>query len=215
MRRRNFLRGAIPLGFFALAPRVAHAYTQCIPDNSGMEICESGINLSRIAEASSAQYLNQWCWAASIQMAFAHYGYKISQDRIVSETYGVVANIPAITGYAISKNLQRDWEDDSGDSFFVEIEGLYDFDAGITGITDIDIINALDDERPLIMGTQSHAVLLVSIAYYKTPTGPMIGNIGVADPWPGIGIRGPYSPLDFRPMHLGGNLRYLCLPRIS
>jgi hypothetical protein len=148
-------------------------------------------------------------------MAFKEYGYNVSQGRIVKETYGLIANVPAVTGYAITKNLQRDWVDDSGVPFSVRVEGLYDFDAGIVGITDADIVQALNNERPIIMGTSSHAVLLVAVAYVPSPQGIRIVNAGVADPWPGVGLRGPHSPADLVPMHRGGNLRYLCLPYVE
>ncbi|OCJ66290.1 hypothetical protein A6U97_26525 [Agrobacterium tumefaciens] len=214
MQRRNFLIGSLALGAHSMAPRSANAYTQCMPHPQFGQVCESGINLSQIVTAFGTQKLNQWCWAASVQMAFANYGYSVAQERIVENTYGIIGNIPAVTGYAISKNLQGDWVDDNGTNFSVEIAGLYDYDAGIMGITDQDIVQALDEEHPIIMGTANHAVLLVSVAYVPSPIGPKVTNIGLADPFPGIGLRGPQSPADMVAMHLGGNLRYLCLPRV-
>lgn len=148
MLRRDFIAAGVAWGAGMITPSSSEAFTQCIPHAQVGRLCESGIDLSTLVYAS--QSMNQLCWAASVQMAFAQYGYSISQFQIVAETYGVVANIPAVTGYAISKNLQRDWVDDSGQSFSVEIDGLYDFDAGIMGITDNDIVGALDAGRPII-----------------------------------------------------------------
>lgn len=211
MQRRKFLSGALTLGAMGAASSSARAYTRCMPHMQFGQVCESGLSSPPMI---FGQRMSQWCWAASVQMAFAHYGHAVSQQRIVAETYGIVENIPAITGYAISKNLQRQWVDDDGDDFSVEIEGLYDFDAGIIGITDASIVNALDGERPIIMGTRYHAVLLLAVGYVSTNMGPQIVDARVADPFPGIGIRGPQTPADLVPMHRGGNLRYLCLSNI-
>lgn len=213
MLRRDFFLGFTAIAFSSLFSRRVNAGTNCVPDPQVGQVCWSEIPSNHVVTACQTE--SQWCWAASVEMAFAHYGYSVSQARIVEETYGFVGNIPAVTGYAISKNLQRDWKDDSGQEFSVEIEGLYDFDARLFGITDSQIVAALDDERPLILGTQSHAVLFTAVQYVPTPVGPKIVDLRVADPYPGLGIHGPNSPLDMVPMHMGGNLRYLCLPRVS
>jgi nuclear transport factor 2 (NTF2) superfamily protein len=213
MLRRDLMVGCTSIAFSSLLYGRADAGTNCVPDPQVGQVCWSGIASDHVVTAWQKE--SQWCWAASVEMVFAHYGYSVSQARIVEETYGVVENIPAVTGYAISKNLQRDWEDDSGREFAVEIDGLYDFDAGLLGITDRQIVMALDEERPLILGTQSHAVLFTAVQYVPTSVGPKIVDLRVADPFPGMGLHGPRSQADMVPMHMGGNLRYLCLPRVS
>jgi hypothetical protein len=54
-------------------------------------------------------------------------------------------------------------------------------------------------------------MVLTAVAY--APGGNIV-NVGFADPWPGMGIRGPHSPFEGRAMHAGGEMRYLCLPRV-
>lgn len=205
--RRAFSIGALAFGVASATKTLA--YETC-----GPQACEAGIDIRHISANYDSQYQSQWCWAASISMVFRHYGYRVSQERIVRETYGVVGNIPAVTGFAISKNLDREWQDDEGQSFSVEIEGLYDADAGIMSLTNGDIVDALRDERPLIIGNRSHAMVMTAVAYVPYPGNPQIFNFGVADPFPGAGLHGA-QPRELYPMHMGGDLRYLCLPRVQ
>lgn len=176
------------------------------------QMCEAGVNIQQMVSAYDPQHMQQWCWAASIEMIFGFYGYRVPQQAIVQATYGSVVNMPAVTGYVISRNLNRDWIDQSGRRFRVQIEGLFDVDAQIMGLNNLQIVSALAGNRPLLMGNTSHAMVLFSAAYVPPAN---IVNIGLADPWPGIGFRGPQSPAEMVPMHMGGALRYLCLPRIT
>jgi hypothetical protein len=175
-------------------------------------LCTAGISLPHIAEAFDTQHLSQWCWAASIEMIFHFYGYQVSQPVIVRSTYGVVANIPAVTGLSISQNLNRNWRDQNGKQFQVQIEGLFDVDANIVALDNSQIVDALANERPLLFGNKSHAMVLTAIDYVP-PTN--IVRAGFADPWPGKGLRGLENPLEMVAMQLGGGMRYLCLPRVT
>lgn len=177
--------------------------------------CEAGVDVAKVIEQYDPQDLSQWCWAAAISMIFAQYGYEVSQRRIVKAVYGVEINMPALSGGVISKQLSRSWTDDNGQKFNVRIEGLYDFDAQQLGLTNAQIVSALKGGRPLVYGNQSHAMMMFSVAYANTPHGPNIFNAGFADPWPGRGLRGPDHPGEMFPMHMGGAIRYLALPKIS
>ncbi|MCQ1850990.1 papain-like cysteine protease family protein [Neorhizobium galegae] len=216
MKRRQLLKSFAALGVGSLvSPQASYAYSRCMAAMNPMgKVCESGVKLPRVQHSYRDQELNQWCWAASISMIFAFHGYRVSQREIVKAVYGREVNLPAMAGRTISSQLSRDWVDNDGLEFSVEIEGLYDFDAGITGLTNSMIIDALNDERPLIMGTRSHAMVLTSIAYVPVPGNPQIFNIGLADPWPGAGLRGARNRGELYPMHLGGDLRYLALPKV-
>ncbi|NVK20608.1 MAG: C39 family peptidase [Methylocystaceae bacterium] len=208
MERRQFIVGAAATTGFGAVPEPSKAYTRC----NGV-LCEAGLRLPEISKAYQNQKMSQWCWAASIQMVFRYYGYHVSQPDIVRETYGHVGNIPAVTGLAISRNLQRSWKDSFGNYFSVEIEGLYDFDLGITNISDSQIISAMNSERPIVIGTTSHAMVLTAVAFDRKFDPPRIVNIGFADPWPyGPSLRG--GQIEGVPMHRGGMMRYLCLPRV-
>lgn len=212
LSRRNVLAGAAA-GLLALEEmtRPANAYERCMPTPMG-PACEVGIAINRLPTVYAIQRMSQWCWAASLEMIFAYYGYRVSQEQIVFATFGRLENLPAFTGAVISRNLNRVWDDANGRRCRSEIRGLYDFNAGVAALSNQDIISALGQERPLLLGNTSHAVVLTAVAYQPTGFGPRVFNIGVLDPLPGQGLRGAQSPAELVPMHQGGGLRYLALP---
>jgi hypothetical protein len=213
--RRKFVLGATATASAGSVASMAHAYEKCGSDQMYGPVCEAGVEVAKVIQRYDDQDLNQWCWAATISMVFAQYGYHVSQDRIVKDVYGSVVNMPALSGSVISKELSHSWTDDNGKKFNIAVVGLYDFDAGQLGITNAQIVGALKDGRPLVYGNQTHAMMLFSVAYAKTPMGPNIYNAGFADPWPGKGLRGPAYPGEMFPMHLGGAIRYLALPKVT
>jgi hypothetical protein len=215
IRRRELLAGVTGVAVVGATGRGAQAYEKCMFHPMYGQVCEAGVEVAKVVQRYDDQDLSQWCWAATISMIFAQYGYQVGQPRIVKDVYGVVVNMPALSGATISKQLTRTWTDDTGKKFNVQVEGLYDFDAGIVGITNAQIVNALKAGRPLVFGNQSHAMMQCSVAYMPTPMGPQIINVGFADPWPGNGLRGPAYPGEALAMHVGGAMRYLALPKIT
>lgn len=213
LHRRRLLTAATAVAASGGLGRKAEAYEKCVPYNQFTKVCEAGIEVKQVIQAYDDQDMNQWCWAASIAMVFGHYGYHVGQDRIVKEAYGSIVNMGAV-GTTITKQLNRVWVDDTGKKFKVEVEGLYDFDMGVVGITNPQIVDALKAERPLLFGNMTHAMMQFSVAYFPTPQGPNIVNIGFADPWPGNGLRGP-MPGEAYPRHMGGGMRYLALPKVT
>lgn len=217
MNRRELLTGSLACAIASMnTTKKSYAYHRCVPAMNPMgQICEAGADLNRLSNAYAFQSMSQWCWAASVSMVFGFYGYSVSQASIVQAVYGTTVNMPAMTGGNISSQLNRVWVDQSGRRFRAQLQGLYDFDARMGGLTNAQIISALANETPLLMGNTSHAMVLVSIAYIPTPMGPQVTNIGLLDPWPGVGFRGPQSLAELVPMHAGGGLRYLALPVIT
>jgi hypothetical protein len=133
--------------------------------------------------AAREQDLDQWCWAASIQMIFSYYNHDISQERIVEEVFGIAINVPA-QPYHILQALNREWVDDDGNIFFCSTRPI-PLQNGI-----ISIIDELTNNKPLIIGTLGHAVVLTRIVYYLFPNGVVsVADAGVRDPWPGRGLR--------------------------
>ena len=121
--------GALAMGMavWASSAGAAHAETTCQPiavdgGAAGGEQCTAGIR-SDTVEATVAtaggQRMSQWCWAASISMVFRFYGFEVSQQRIVAETFGQVVNMPG-TAEQIMTTLSREWTDDHGRTFRVE-----------------------------------------------------------------------------------------------
>ncbi|WP_085780275.1 papain-like cysteine protease family protein [Rhizobium sp. NXC14] len=216
MDRRTFVKGGLAclVGGHLDVP-AARAYQQCVgaPNFTG-QLCEAGIAPPAFVHTYHNQTSSMWCWAASISMIFSYYGYSVSQQRIVSEAFGSPLNLPA-NGTLISAQLSKEWTDDDGRTFSAELEGVYDVDTGTLGITNSMIVDALSSERPLLMGNVSHAMVLVSAAYMPTSPEPTVVNVGLLDPYPGMGARGAQGPAEMVPMHMGGALRYLALPRIE
>lgn len=212
IERRKLLTGAAAVAASTMIARSAQGFERCKPYGQG-QMCEAGIEIKQVTQAIQEE--SQWCWAASISMVFASYGYDVDQERIVKEAYGSPVNMGAV-GTTITQQLNRTWIDDSGKKFKVQIEGLYDFDMNFVGITDPQIVNALKAERPLLFGNRSHAMMLFQVAYFPTQLGPRLFNLGFADPWPGMGLRPP-RPFEATPMHQHpqGGMRYLALPKVS
>ncbi|GAB6264499.1 papain-like cysteine protease family protein [Photobacterium sp. R1] len=183
--------------------------TNCINDINGNRQCRSELDFSNFFQAAfQNQYQSQWCWAASISMIFKYYSHPVSQERIVSEVYGSPVNMPAAYGSTISRQINKDWYDDLSVPFSSRVTGLFDLDAGVTNLTNQDIVDNLDQEKPLIIGTAGHAMVLSSVDYIVTLQGPQIIGALAFDPWPGRGLRS-LSPSELTPVVLGGQLRYL------
>jgi hypothetical protein len=194
-------------------PRFASAATTCEPAPQGA-LCTSQVDFMSFAEtAFMSQQQSQWCWAASLSMLYAYYQHPVSQSRLVDEVYGGAQNIPA-SSYTIASKLNGCFVDDAGDSFQSILVAAYDAQAGINAISNQQIIAALDQGRPLIIGTRSHAMVLTAIQYYQTPQGPFVVAAGVFDPWPGVGARALETD-ELSPVESGGSLRLLALPRIT
>ena len=198
MDRRRFLTlmGLAAAGALApcLLPTPGLALLNCqdFPDQ-GMRQCEAGIRSDLLTVSASSvggQHMDQWCWAASIEMVFRYYGYVVPQERIVRETWGDIVNQPA-DAPTILKNLNRVWIDEQGKRFRA------------TGdVSSSNIITAAQDlsgDMPLIVGTQmgggGHAMVLTSLVYWCAGwNGQMWSQCGITsavvrDPWPGNGRR--------------------------
>ncbi len=212
MDRRSFL-ASLALGASALGTsRIGHGAQACNPWTG---LCRVGIDMAKLPPIYAAQKMSQWCWAACIEMVFAYYGYKVSQERIVQTIYGSVINLPALSGAVISSALDRDWVDDYGKGFHSRLKAAYDFDANVIAIDNNTIISSLNNEIPLIYGNSSHAMVLTALVLWPTPVGPQIVNVDLMDPFPGMGLHGAASPAELYPLHVGGAMRYLGLPEIT
>lgn len=187
LARRDFLRTAsiVVGGASAFLPRSAHALLRCSPfDRLGVQMCEAGID-SRIASVTAAavggQHLTQWCWAACIEMVFRYYGYRVPQRRIVKETWGSIVNLPGRTDQILS-NLNRPWRDLKGRSFSVVSD--------VFSANPMTAAQDLASDRPLIIGTMGHAMVLTSLTYVRDGMGRgQVRSAVVRDPWPGRGRR--------------------------
>lgn len=137
------------------------------------------------------QYAKQendnWCWAASIQMVFNHYGIIITQKQIVARTFGTndFENLPnwTVSFKTITSNLNNWTIDNSGKWFF--ITSLYDKAAPETQV----LINELKQNKPVIIGYKkdpfsSHVVVITGVEYINDSKRPIVTKLIVRDPWP-------------------------------
>ena len=198
---------AVMLGGLAFA-LTANAKTTCGPSPRG-QVCVSQVDFNQFAaKAAKLQEQSQWCWAASISMLFSYYGHPVSQERIVQAVYGRVVNLPSGPGWNIASQINRNWQDDEGTAFRSYLTAAYDFDAGVNSLNNAWLVNELDQDRPFIIGTNGHAVVVTAIEFVPTPMGPNVTSVGVFDPWPGRGARG-LTAAEMTAMHVGGQLRFI------
>jgi len=122
-------------------------------------------------------------------MVFGYYGHPVAQARIVQDAFGTIVNMPG-QPWDILRALNRPWVDDDGQKFVVH--------SGNGSTNPPEAAQDLADNRPLIIGTLGHAVVLTGLEYaafyQQTPWGPTLGptqvtNALVRDPWPGRGRR--------------------------
>lgn len=210
--RRQFITATMG-ALTVLSTTKAVAYQREVFGPSGRAV-EVGVSLGRWSAIYASQRRTQWCWAASLQMLFASAGHAVEQEDIVRMAYGRKVNLPSFTAQHIAALSNRDWIDGDGVGFSSRLVAAYDFFAGIKTLDDAQVIDALADEKPMIICNRSHAMLLTAATYVPTPAGPRILNMGVFDPWPGRGARGPDRFGEFLAAHMGGELTYLGLAEI-
>ncbi len=184
MTRRHLLF-ALSSMFSLAVPNSAYARRRCgRPSSQGIRTCEAGIDsyFAHItALRAGPQYQSQWCWAACISMVFRYYGFRVSQARIVKETWGGIVNLPGSPGQILA-NLNRPWIDDRGRRFRVA--------GDVYSANPATAAHDLAEDMPLIIGTQGHAMVLTSLTYLRNQWGAVdVKAAVVRDPWPGRGRR--------------------------
>lgn len=145
-------------------------------DYRGIQQCVAGID-SSLLHVSAVQRANQWCWAASIESVFKYYGYNISQEDIVYQTWGRIQNMPG-RPYDILSALNKTYRDEDGYVFSVR--------ASTINANPATASQDLSNDNPLIIGTLGHAMVLTAVTYERDRYGN--GNVTsaiVRDPWPG------------------------------
>lgn len=196
MERRQLIGGLMAS---MLAPGVARAAETCNgPDYNGFLYCEAGIPSFTFRSASQAQ--SQWCWAACIEMVARHYGHNLSQTTIVRSVFGRLVNLPAMS-WNIVQAFNRSWIDDNGRPMSTGCDVLWDASMGIARPDAAQISTRyLSQNRPLIIGTLGHAMVLTSVGFTRSAINPSIGMANYAivrDPWPGNPSRRRLTPQEF------------------
>jgi hypothetical protein len=163
----------------------------------------------------SSQQASLWCWAATISNLFSHYGHPVSQARIVAEVYGVPVNARSGDYANLARLLNRTWRDDRGVLFTARLNAALDVPNGVDSITNDQIRSALRSNRPLVVGTTTHAMLMVGMTYQDM--NGLVGTVRavrVFDPWPGVGLR-ELNASEMTPLPRGGTLMFIADATIS
>jgi uncharacterized protein (TIGR03382 family) len=164
-------------------PKASQAEWRCgPPDYEGNRVCAAYIPLPEAFRIGALQAQDQWCWAASISMIFQHYGFDVSQARVVRDAWGGVVNMPGSPAQ-IMASINRRWVDDDGRAFSAS--------GDVYSANPVTAIQDLAANRPLIIGSLGHATVLASMTYVLDYWGNLRGitEAYVIDPWPGNGIR--------------------------
>ena len=173
--------------------------------------CRAGLPsaLMHIPALVNMQYQTQWCWAASIAMVFARYGFAVQQERIVEDAFGAVVNMPAYPDEILGALTGR-WEDELGRPFEVR--------SGVGWAFVNEIIRDLAHDHPVIVGTRGHAMVLTALEYvrpsrslHEGSTPLHVAAAVVRDPWPGIGRR-ILTEEEWRSVDLAARIRVAPLP---
>ena len=135
------------------------------------------------------QQATHWCWAATVANVFRSSGHVVSQARIVREVYGDAVNMRSGPATNVAALLDRGWTDDAGGHFRARLVGVYDAASGRRDIRAREVVAALRAGRPLVVGTTSHAMLLIGASYRVVGGEVTLVGATVFDPWPGVGVR--------------------------
>lgn len=180
------------------------------------QYCDARIPSSSFTHIRSLNDQRQmyWCWAATLAMIFKWHGREISQENIVTQTFGSVINAPA-SPLVLINSVNRRYIDNHGREFSVESRS-WGPEFGINQIDNNVIVQSLASENPMVVCNRTHMMVLTGVGYLRTLNGLRVMEAWVADPFligkvahdlPS-GFR--YLPLpDMFPTSLGGNLRYV------
>lgn len=157
-------------------PEASTPESGCVMISPGVQRCDVGIPFGAATQKAKQQHMSEWCWAASISMAFAHHGYDVAQERIVAEAWGEIVNVPG-SPEAILGSVNRRWKADDG-RFFDVIGTPYHVSIPA-------VVQDLHANYPVLIGTMGHMMVLTHIAWIQNAYGQwQIVDATVRDPWP-------------------------------
>ena len=148
-------------------------------------------------EGAGRQRMQNWCWAACVQMVLNYHGLYVNQQEIVTRVFGATVDRPA-NGEQIIAALSG-WAPDNRGRRSAIIADPYN-------LAPANIIKDLDERWPLIVGlsgargaASGHAYVLTAAYFTKDSSGnPTIHRVVLRDPFPGYQSR---IELDSREFH--------------
>lgn len=139
-------------------------------------------------ESAGKQRMQNWCWAACIQMVLNYHGLYVDQKDIVTRVFGSAVDRPA-TGHQMMNALSG-WAPDARGRRSAIYADNYNLDPAT-------VINDLDKKWPLIVGLRGargaatgHAYVLTAAYFSQDAYGvPTIHRVVLRDPYPGYQSR--------------------------
>lgn len=135
------------------------------------------------------QRMQNWCWAASIEMVLRFHGVQVRQDEIACQVFGCNVDMPATAEHIVW--ALNGWRiDGSGLRFAVAADPYV--------ASGWQLIENLAYRWPLIVGLRGepvgHAYVLTAVRYSVDAWGrPVFHPVVLRDPWPGSQSRQEWS----------------------
>ena len=145
-------------------------------------------------EQMGRQRMQNWCWAACLQMVLNFHGKVISQEAIVSQMFGSRIDAPASL-QEVAVLAEYYLKDQFGRYLFIH--------PSTRNITGPIIVEDLMNRRPLIVGmfdgnVIGHAYVLTAVTYSVDSRNlPIFHSVTLRDPWPGNPSRQEWAWGDF------------------
>ena len=190
---------------------LARAAQTCAVVAPGVQLCEVAVapQLQRVT-----QECPMWCWAASISAIFDFYGHPVPQEAIVQRVFGAVACVGSGPTINIGRALSVDWVDANGNRFSSRVVGAYDPGNGINTLNNVQILNEIGTNRPMLYCNTHHAMVIHGLRYIAGPM-PNIREVAVTDPWPASPAYHPLSGPEMVPSLMGGQMTFLAAVRVD
>lgn len=128
---------------------------------------------------------SNWCWAAAIQMVLNYHGIFVTQEHLVQQKFGLLANRTA-NGLEMMESLNGwFW------SIFASRTRVSAWEVDMT--SDTKFIDLLANKTPVIVGligsqteAAGHAYVVTGVDYTLVPSrgGVIVHSVTVRDPWP-------------------------------
>ena len=161
-----------------LGTPTASAQTTCAPTaEPGVERCVSGLPATALSGIFQPQQESNWCWAASVAMILRRYGLAVPQEQLVRTVFGEPGNQRA-SAQAMAELLNRTWHDAAGRAGVASAQPLAPWRRAM-GVSAPEVIDDLDRGRPLLLGVQEHAMVLVQVTYERRVDGKALTPAGV------------------------------------
>jgi hypothetical protein len=160
----------------------------------GDGVFESGVLTDRLMftaapDSFGRQRSQNWCWAASLQTLIRFHGLPVTQEQIVTRSFGGLIDRPASSAFEIAASVNGWMFTDGVRASMIQAVGD---DSSPDGLR---IRDELENDRPGILalanetGGGGHAFVITSLTYRVVPNG--LGGMTIApmsvklrDPWP-------------------------------